>query len=96
MIWGENSASSTIVYHPRDVLASQKTSIQVIYRDLYTKNRHFVSTYVGSSALIEAMKKHFLSLMSPQERRHLRLIDIGAGLSTTIMHFSQKIHGFYG
>lgn len=103
----ENAASSTIIYHPRDVLANQKASIQVIYRDLYTKNRHFVSTYVGSSAygevteggvtaLIEAMKKHFLPLMSPQERRHLRLIDVGAGLSTTIMHFAQKIHGFYG
>jgi hypothetical protein len=102
----EKAAASNIIFHPRDVLANQKKSIQLIYCDLYTKNKHFVSTYVGSSAygevtesgvnaLVDAIKKHFLPLMSAHQRRYLRLIDVGAGLSTTIMHFAQKIHGFY-
>jgi hypothetical protein len=46
----EKAAASNIIYHPRDVLANQKKSVQLIYCDLYTKNKHFVSTYVGSSA----------------------------------------------
>jgi hypothetical protein len=33
--------------------------------------------------------------MANQERRSFRLIDIGAGFATSIMHFAQKIHGFF-
>jgi hypothetical protein len=33
--------------------------------------------------------------MSAHQRRYLRLIDVCAGLSSPIMHFAQKIHGFY-
>jgi hypothetical protein len=94
----ELAASSAIMHNPTDVMAVQDASIPIIYKDLYSNNSHFVATYSGSSSYgevtengvdltIEAIKRNFLSLLSPQERRSMRLIEFGSGLCTTNVHF---------
>lgn len=85
----ELAASSAIMYHPTNVLAVQNASIPVIYKDLYSNNSHFVATADSSSyyeitengvdLMIEAIQRNFLSKMTSQERRNMRMLDIGAG-----------------
>jgi len=95
-----------ICYHPRSSNVLQKNSIKVTYKLLFTKNKDFVSTYPGSSSygevtesgvnlIIDTIQKTLLPLLSTQERRTFRMIDVGAGVGTTILHIAQKIHGQY-
>jgi hypothetical protein len=65
-----------------------------------------MSTFVGSSSygeitksgvkeMVKGIQGHFLNLSTSEERRHFRVLDIGGGLSTTMLHFAQKMNGYF-
>jgi hypothetical protein len=45
--------------------------------------------------LIEAIKTHFLPLLTNQQKQFLRVLDVGGGLMTAMFHIVQVIPGFY-
>lgn len=93
-----------IDHHKRGEDIKSKYSICKGYECLWNANKNH--THTGGSTygeitrscvknLIEAIKEHFLPLLTNQQKQFLRVLDVGGGLMTTMFHMAQVIPGFY-
>jgi hypothetical protein len=95
---------SKISHHKRGEDVEGKFSILQGYQYLWKPNKDLVSTGASSygeitrngvEILIDSIRENLLILLSDEEMKHFRVLDIGGGLMTTMFHMAQKIEGFY-
>jgi hypothetical protein len=78
---------------------------KVLYSELFYKNKDLVgavgsSTYgeinkAGVYKLIDCIHVYFFKFLSPEEKSNFQMVDVGAGLMTSLVHIAQEIEGQY-
>ena len=51
--------------------------------------------YDGVEKMIRGIQENFLHYLDDEQELDFRVLDVGGGLMTTMIHFAQKIKGYY-
>jgi hypothetical protein len=87
-----------------DHLAFTDDKLEDIYTIMYEENEEVSHSLEGTygeidldgvKKLINGIQENFLNAMDDQCCKNFRVLDVGGGLMTTMIHFAQKIKGFY-